>query len=248
MAGRLAGKTAFITAAAQGMGRGAALAFAREGAKVWATDLNAEKLREIEGKDGIRTRVLDVTDQAAVAKVAAEVGDIDVLFNCAGIVHNGTILDCTPEQWEQAFNVNVKSMYLVTRAFLPGMLRKGRGSIINMASVASSIRGLPNRFVYGATKAAIASLTRTWALELGRDGITVNAVAPGPIDTEMFLSANPPESAATQALIATIPMRRIGRPEDVAAAVALFLSDDASFVTGQLLYVCGGLSVYSAPI
>src|SRR3954463_3629496 len=147
MAGRLAGKTAFITAAAQGMGQAAAFAFAREGARVWATDLNAQKLKEIDGKEGIRTRALDVTDEAAISKVAREVGDIDVLFNCAGIVHHGSILDATPKDWDLAFAVNAKSMYLVSRAFLPGMVKKGRGSIINMASVASSMRGLPNRFV-----------------------------------------------------------------------------------------------------
>src|SRR5919199_5357004 len=143
MAGRLAGKTAFITAAAQGMGQAAALAFAREGAKVWATDINAQQLKAIEGRDGIRTRQLDVTDEAAIARVAQEVGDIDVLFNCAGIVHNGSILDATVKDWDQGFNVNVKSMFLVTKAFLPGMLKKGRGSIINMSSVASSVHGLP---------------------------------------------------------------------------------------------------------
>src|SRR5687768_3828636 len=152
MAGRLAGKTAFITAAGQGIGRAAALAFAREGAKVWATDINPKTLAEIHGKDQIRTKVLDATDEEAIVRLAKEVGDIDVLFNCAGYVHHGTILDCTPKDWDFSFNLNVKSMYLVTRAFLPGMLKKGKGSIINMSSIASSVRGLPNRFVYGAAK------------------------------------------------------------------------------------------------
>ena len=143
MAGRLAGKTAFITAAAQGMGQAAALAFAREGARVWATDVNAQALKALDGKEAIRTRVLDVTDEAAIARAAQEAGDVDVLFNCAGIVHNGSILEASPKDWDQAFAVNVKAMFLVARAFLPGMLKKQKGSIINMASVASSLRGLP---------------------------------------------------------------------------------------------------------
>ena len=183
MAGRLAGKTAFITAAGQGMGRAAALAFAREGARVWASDLNPKPLDGIEGKEGIRTRVLDVTDEAGIAKAAKEVGDIDVLFNCAGIVQNGSILDAAPKDWDLGFDVNVKSMYLVSRAFLPGMLRKGRGSIINMASVASSIRGLPNRFVYGASKAAVIGLTKAIAADFVRQGVRCNCVAPGTVDT-----------------------------------------------------------------
>src|SRR3954471_17454889 len=160
MAGRLAGKVALVTAAGQGMGRGAALAFAREGATVWATDLNAKPLDELEGQHGIRTRRLDVTDEAAIAKLAQEVGGVDVLFNCAGIVQNGSILEATSKDWDLGFAVNVKSMFLVSRAFLPGMLRKGRGSIINMSSVASSLKGLPNRFVYGASKAAVIGLTK----------------------------------------------------------------------------------------
>src|SRR5258708_4999997 len=144
MAGRLAGKTAFITAAAQGMGNAAALAFAREGAQVWATDLNGQQVKAIEGKQGIRTRQLDVTDEAAIARIAQEVGDIDVLFNCAGIVHNGSIVDASVKDWDQAFAVNVKSMFLVSRAFLPGMLKKQAGSIINMASGAVPTQVLAN--------------------------------------------------------------------------------------------------------
>src|SRR5687768_1240708 len=167
MAGRLAGKTAFITAAGQGIGRAAALAFAREGAKVWASDVNAKTVSELE-QQGIKTRVLDVTDEAAVGRVAQEVGDIDVLFNCAGYVHHGTILDCTSKDWDFSFNLNVKSMYFVTRAFLPGMLKKGSGSIINMSSIASSVRGLPNRFVYGATKAAVVGFTKAIAADFVR--------------------------------------------------------------------------------
>jgi 2-keto-3-deoxy-L-fuconate dehydrogenase len=170
MAGRLAGKTAFITAAGQGMGRAAALAFAREGARVWASDLNPKPLADLEGNEGIRTRTLDVTDEAGIAKAAKEVGEVDVLFNCAGIVQNGSILDAAPKDWDLGFDVNVKSMYLVSRAFLPGMLKKGRGSIINMSSVASCLRGLPNRFVYGASKAAVIGLTKAIAADFVRLG------------------------------------------------------------------------------
>src|SRR5258708_23529888 len=155
MAGRLAGKAAFITAAAQGMGQAAALAFAREGACVWATDINGPQVKALEGKEGIRARQLDVTDEAAIARLAQEVGDIDVLFNCAGIVHNGSILEASAKDWDQAFAVNTKSMFLVSRAFLPGMLKKQRGSVINIASVPSSIKGLPYRCMYGASKATV---------------------------------------------------------------------------------------------
>src|ERR1044071_228737 len=179
MAGRLAGKTVFITAAGQGMGRAAALAFAKEGAKVWASDMNPKTVGELDGKEGIKARVLDVTDEAAVAKIAKEVGDIDVLFNCAGIVHHGSILDASVKDWDQAFAVNVKSMFLVSKAFIPGMLKKGRGSIINMASVASSLKGLPNRFVYGASKAAVIGLTKAIAADFVAKGIRCNAICPG---------------------------------------------------------------------
>ena len=150
MAGRLAGKTAFITAAGQGIGRGTALAFAREGANVWASDVNEKLLSDLP-KEGLKTRALDVLDEMAIQKAAAEVGAVDVLFNCAGFVAHGSILDCTNKDWDFSFNLNVRSMFWVSKAFLPGMLKKGGGSIINMSSIASSLKGLPNRFVYGAT-------------------------------------------------------------------------------------------------
>jgi 2-keto-3-deoxy-L-fuconate dehydrogenase len=246
MAGRLAGKTAFITAAAQGMGRAAALAFAREGARVWATDLNAKALAEIEGKDGIRTRVLDVTDPAGIARSAQEVGDINVLFNCAGIVHHGTILDCTPEQWELAFKVNVTSMYLVTRALLPGMLRKGGGSIINMSSVASSIRGLPNRFAYGSSKAAVIGLTKSIAADFVRQGVRCNAICPGTVDTPSLqdrINALPDPVQARKDFIARQPMGRLGTVDDITGILVFLASDESLFATGNAYPIDGGMTI-----
>ena len=228
------------------MGRGAALAFAREGAKVWATDLNGQTLREIDGKDGIRTRVLDVTDENAIKNVAGEVGDIDVLFNCAGIVHHGTILDCAPKDWDQSFAVNVKSMYLVTRAFLPGMLRRGRGSIINMASVASSIRGLPNRFVYGASKAAVIGLTKAIAADYVGKGIRCNAICPGTVDTPSLqgrINAQPDPAQARKDFVARQPMGRLGTVDDITGILVFLASDESLFATGNAYSIDGGMTI-----
>jgi 2-keto-3-deoxy-L-fuconate dehydrogenase len=246
MAGRLPGKTAFITAAGQGMGRAAALAFAREGARVWASDVNARTLAELEGKDGIRTRVLDVTDAAGISRAAQEVGDIDVLFNCAGIVHGGTILECTPEDWDAAFSVNVKSMYLVSRAFLPGMLKKGRGSVINMASVASSIRGLPNRFVYGTTKAAVIGLTKSIAADYVRQGIRCNAVCPGTVDTPSLqarIDAQPDPVQARKDFVARQPMGRLGTVDDITGLLVFLASEESLFATGNAYSIDGGMTI-----
>jgi 2-keto-3-deoxy-L-fuconate dehydrogenase len=246
MAGRLAGKTAFITAAAQGMGQAAALAFAREGAKVWASDINAQQLKSMEGRDGIRTRELDVTDEAAIARVAQDVGDIDVLFNCAGIVHNGSILEASVKDWDQGFNINVKSMFLVTRAFLPGMLKNGRGSIINMSSVASSVHGLPNRFVYGATKAAVIGLTKAIAADYVRRGIRCNAVCPGTVDTpslQQRINANPDPVQARKDFIARQPMGRLGSVEDITGLFVYLASDESLFVTGLAHSIDGGMTI-----
>jgi len=246
MAGRLAGKVAFITAAGQGMGRAAALAFAREGAKVWATDLNAKPLDELEGKEGIRTRVLDVTNEAAIAKIAAEVGEVDVLFNCAGIVQHGSILDATPKDWDLGFGVNVRSMFLVTRALLPGMLKKGRGSIINMASVASSIRGLPNRFVYGASKAAVIGLTKAIAADFVGKGIRCNAVAPGTVDTPSLqgrINAFADPAQARKDFTARQPMGRLGTVDDMTGIFVYLASDESLFATGNTFSIDGGMTI-----
>jgi 2-keto-3-deoxy-L-fuconate dehydrogenase len=228
------------------MGRGAALAFAREGAQVWATDLNAKTLREIEGKDGIRTRVLDVTDEPAIGRAAGEVGEIDVLLNCAGIVHHGTILDCAPKDWDQSFAVNVKSMYLVTRAFIPGMLRKGRGSIINMASVASSIRGLPNRFVYGASKAAVIGLTKAIAADYVGKGIRCNAVCPGTVDTPSLqgsINAQPVPAQARKDFVARQPMGRLGTVDDITGILVFLASDESRVASGNAYSIDGGMTI-----
>jgi 2-keto-3-deoxy-L-fuconate dehydrogenase len=246
MAGRLAGKTAFITAAGQGIGKGAAAAFAREGARVWASDINPATLREIDGQQGIRTRVLDVTDEAAVGKVAQEVGDIDVLFNCAGYVHHGTILDCTPKDWDFSFNVNVKSMYYVTRAFLPGMLKKGKGSIINMSSIASSVRGLPNRFVYGATKAAVVGFTKAIAADFVKQGIRCNCIGPGTVDTPSLgerIKAFADPVQARKDFIARQPMGRLGTVDDITGILVFLASDESLFATGNMYSIDGGMTI-----
>ena len=255
MAGRLAGKVAFITAAAQGIGRGTALAFAREGAQVWATDVNAKALADLEGKDAgggkpIRTRVLDVLDEAAIAQVAAqvaaEVGQIDVLFNCAGFVHHGTILDCAPKDWDFSFNLNVKSMYLVTRAFLPGMLKKGKGSIINMSSIASSVKGLPNRFVYGATKAAVIGLTKSIAADYVKQGIRCNCIGPGTVETPSLgerINAFADPVQAKKDFIARQPMGRLGSVEDITGILVFLASDESRFATGNMYSIDGGMTI-----
>ncbi len=246
MADRLKGKHAFLTAAGQGMGRAAAIAFAHEGARVWATDVNAAALRTLEGTSGIATRVLDVTDSAAVERVAREAGEIDVLFNCAGFVHHGTILDCTEADWDRSFDVNVKSMYRVTRALLPGMLKRGRGSIINMASIASSLRGIPNRLAYGATKAAVLGFTKAVAADYVKQGIRCNAVCPGTVDTPSLqdrINALPDPAAARRDFIARQPMGRLGTPDDVTPLLIYLASDESSFATGVAFSVDGGMTI-----
>jgi 2-keto-3-deoxy-L-fuconate dehydrogenase len=242
---RLKGKIAFITAAGQGMGRAAAVAFAAEGARVWATDINAQALDSLASTPNVTTRALDVTDGAAVARVAAEVGGVDVLFNCAGYVHHGTILDCTEQEWDKSFDVNIKAMYRVTRAFLPGMLGKGKGSIINMASVVSSVRGVPNRLAYGTTKAAVIGFTKAIAADHVKQGLRCNAVCPGTIDTPSLqarMNALPDPAQARKDFVARQPMGRLGTTDDIAPLLVYLASDESSFATGVAFTVDGGMT------
>jgi 2-keto-3-deoxy-L-fuconate dehydrogenase len=212
---------------------------------VWATDVNSKVLTEIQNPS-IQTRVLDATDETAIARVAQEAGDIDVLFNCAGIVHHGSILDATPKDWDQAFAVNVRSMFLVSRAFIPGMLRKGRGSIINMASVASSIRGLPNRCVYGASKAAVIGLTKSIAADYVRQGIRCNAVCPGTVDTPSLqgrINAFADPVQARKDFVARQPMGRLGTVDDITGLLVFLASDESLFATGNAYSIDGGMTI-----
>ncbi len=246
MADRLKGKRAFITAAGQGMGRAAAEAFAREGASVWATDVSARLVETLAGSPGITARALDVTDGAAVERVAREAGTVDVLFNCAGFVHHGTIMECAEKDWDFSFDLNVKSMYRVTRALLPGMLGQGHGSIINMASIASSLRGIPNRFAYGATKAAVLGLTKAIAADYVQQGIRCNAVCPGTVDTPSLqdrINALPDPVAARKAFIARQPMGRLGTTDDIIPLLIYLASDESSFATGVAFSVDGGMTI-----
>ncbi|MFO0291946.1 MAG: SDR family oxidoreductase [Rhodospirillales bacterium] len=246
MTGRLNGKKTLITAAAQGIGRASALAFAREGAQVIATDVNAAKLAELAGTPGIVTRRLDVLDKAAIKACAAEVGGLDALFNCAGFVANGTILDCDDAAWDFSNNLNVRAMYWMTQAFLPAMIAKGGGSIVNMSSVASSVKGVVNRFVYGTTKAAVIGLTKSVAADFIKQGIRCNAICPGTVQTPSLddrinSAADPVE--ARKAFIARQPLGRLGSPEEIAALAVYLASDESAYTTGAIHVVDGGLTL-----
>lgn len=247
MTGRLAGKTAVITAAGQGMGRATALAFAAEGARVLATDVDEAALQRLATEaPGLEAHRLDVLDAAAIAGFAAAVGRVDVLFNCAGFVHDGTVLDCTDAEWDFAFDLNVRSMYRMIRALLPGMLAHGGGSIVNMASVAGSIKGVPRRFAYGATKAAVIGLTKSVAADFITRGIRCNAVCPGTVDTpslEDRLRAQGDVEKARAAFTARQPMGRLGRAEEVAALVVYLASDESAFMTGTVQIIDGGFTL-----
>ena len=246
MTGRLAGKKALVTAAAQGIGRASALAFAAEGASVVATDINLAKLEELkrDGAGKIEVRRLDVTDTAAIAALAQTLGALDVLFNCAGFVHHGSILDCAEKDWEFTIDVNLRSMYRMIRAFLPAMLQRRQGaSIINMASAVSSVKGAPNRFVYGTTKAAVIGLTKALAVDFIKQGVRVNAICPGTVESpslEQRIAALGDVEKARRDFIARQPIGRIGKPEEVAALAVYLASDESAYTTGAIHIIDGG--------
>jgi 2-keto-3-deoxy-L-fuconate dehydrogenase len=240
---RLEGKRALVTAAGAGIGRATALAFAAEGAEVLATDIDAAALASLaEEAPGLTTAVLDVTNDAPVAAVA-EQGPFDVLFNAAGFVHHGTVLDCAPEDWGRSVDLNLTSMYRTIRAVLPAMLERGAGSIVNVASVASSVRGVPNRFVYGVTKAGVIGLTKSVAADFVGRGVRCNAICPGTVQSpslEGRMRAQGDYETARAAFIARQPMGRLGRPEEIAALAVYLASDESAFTTGAIHIVDGG--------
>ncbi len=249
MAARLAGKPAFCTAAAQGIGRATALACAAEGASVIATDLHGAKVAEIAGPS-IRTFALDVLDKDAVIAAAKQAGDVDILFNCAGFVHQGSVLEATEEEWTFAFDLNARSHFRTIRAFAPGMIAKGGGSIINIASVAGSSKGIPSRAVYGASKAAVIGLTKAVAADFVKLGVRCNCICPGTVQSPSLndrIAANAAVAgsveAARAAFVARQAMGRLGTPEEIAMMAVYLASDESVFVTGQSMIVDGGLTI-----
>ena len=243
----LANKRVLITAAAQGIGRASVLAFRDAGAQVIATDLNIEALHDI---PGIQTLSLDVTRASDIDAISQQVGNVDVLFNCAGYVHSGAVLDCDEQAWQFSFDLNVTAMYRMIRAFLPGMLSNGGGSIINMASVASSVKGVPNRFAYTASKAAVIGLTKSVAADYVRQGIRCNAICPGTVDSpslrqriaEQALEQGRSEAEVYQAFVDRQPMGRIGSAEEIAQLALYLASDASSYTTGTVQVIDGGMS------
>jgi 2-keto-3-deoxy-L-fuconate dehydrogenase len=244
MAGRLAGKTAFLTAAAAGIGRATALAYAREGAAVIATDVDVAGLDALKKEQPqIEIARLDVLDPAQCAAIGSRWPQINVLLNIAGFVHHGTILECSPEDWARSFDLNVHAMYRTIRSVLPHMIERGAGSIVNISSIASSIKGIPNRCVYGATKAAVIGLTKSIAVDYVTKGIRCNAICPGTVDSPSLagrMAASGDLEAARKAFIARQPMQRLGKPEEVAALAVYLGSDESAFTTGNTHIIDGG--------
>lgn len=251
MAGRLAGKTAFVTAAGQGIGKAVALAFAAEGARVWATDLNEKLLEGYAGVPGITARRLDVLDDAAIQKVTAEAGTVNVLFNCSGFVHHGTLMDATDKEWDFAFALNVRAHWKMIHALLPGMLAHfdatgQSSSIINVSSIASSVRGIANRFVYGTTKAAVIGLTKSVAMDYVKRGIRCNAICPGTVDTPSLhdrINAFSDPVQARKDFIARQPMGRLATAAEIAPMVVYLASDESAFCTGNAYSCDGGMTI-----
>jgi 2-keto-3-deoxy-L-fuconate dehydrogenase len=248
MTNRLEGKKAVVTAAGQGIGRAIAEAFLREGAQVWATDLDVAKL---EGLRGAEHRKLDVLSNDAVAALASESGPVDILVNAAGFVHHGTILECSDKEWDFSFDLNVRSMHRTIKAYVPGMIEKGGGAIVNIASGASSVRGIPNRYVYGTTKAAVIGLTKAVAADFIKRGIRSNAICPGTIQSpslderiaEQARNSGQSLDAVRQAFVDRQPMGRLGTAEEVAALAVYLASDESSYTTGHIHLVDGGFAL-----
>ena len=246
MADRLKGKRALITAAGQGMGRAAALAFVREGARVLATDLDPRLLQQYAGNPALTTASLDVTDEHAVAKFVDATGAVDILFNCAGWVHQGSILDCRIEDWDRSFQLNIRSQFVMVKLMLPKMIAAGGGVILNMASVLGANKAAPNRLAYAASKAAVQGFTRALAIDHVKQGIRVNCVCPGTVDTPSLgdrIKAFADPAKARQDFTDRQPMGRLATPEEIAEAFVFLVSDESSFMTGQAVYVDGGMSL-----
>jgi 2-keto-3-deoxy-L-fuconate dehydrogenase len=243
---RLTGKTALVTAAGQGIGRASALALAAEGAQVVATDLHPAGLEALRGVANIRCQTLDVTSKPDIQRVVDGIPAVDVLFNCAGFVHNGNILQATDEEWEFAFGLNVRAQFHMIQAVLPRMLAAGGGSIINMASVCSSIKGLPNRFIYGTSKAAVIGLTKSVAADFVGQGIRCNAIAPGTVDTpslQQRINSYPDPVQARRDFVARQPMGRLALAEEIAPIVVYLASDESRFASGQVFSIDGGITI-----
>ena len=246
MTGRLAGKKTFITAAGQGIGRATAISFFREGAEVIATDINSETLNSLKNTfPKINTKILDVTNLEKINQVVEEPGSIDVLFNCVGFVHHGTILECDEEEWNGSFDKNVSSMYRIIRKFLPLMIKSGGGSIINMSSVVSSLKGLPNRFAYGASKAAVIGLTKSIAIDFIRKGIRCNAICPGTVESpslqERIKNQGGNYDSILSEFVSRQPIGRIAAPEEISSLVVYLASDESAYTTGVAWNIDGGM-------
>lgn len=243
---RLQGKTVLVTAAGQGIGKASALAMAAEGATVWATDINARLLESYQGVANVTALPLDVLDKAAIGRLVAGLPTLDVLFNCAGVVHGGTVLEATDADWDFAFSLNARAQFWMIQAVLPGMQAQKRGSIINMASVCSSIKGLPNRFIYGASKAAVIGLTKSVAADYAGHGVRCNAICPGTVDTPSLqdrINANPDPVVARAAFVARQPLGRLAQAHEIAPLIVFLASDEAAFVTGQAYAIDGGITI-----